>query len=272
MRDVREEIITLEPDDPRAGAPCAVCSAAVAAGVEAVFCPRCRSAHHLSCWIEHGGCGRRGCRQVARRDLLPSKTEEPIRPSKIPRWAILAVIAGILVIGGWLGWSARNATMTRAVTMTVMVPSLEDEFLWHTLVDEYNQNPPGEKRLELLYTPYGTMGMSYDQKLVVLIAARDGPEVVVLEPDRFDAYVEQRALAPIDDVVAALLEQGVTLDAGRLADARRDGVYYGVPHPARDAYLVSPVVTRHTGEGPRLLLDLAKRLYGALEKASPATP
>jgi len=263
MKDVREEIIILDSSDPRAGAPCAVCSKPVAAKEEAVFCPRCKSAHHLACWVERGGCGRHGCRQVARRDLLPAKHEEPIRPSKLPRWAVWSVVAAIVLVAGWLGWSARTASLTRASTMTVMVPSLDDEVLWFKLVDDYNRNPPTEKRVELLYTPYGPTGMGYDQKLVVLIAARDGPEVVVLEPDRFTNYVEQQALVPVDDIVYALLEEGIPLDPDRLQEASRDGVYYGLPHPTREAFLVSPVVTRHTGEGPRLLYEIARRLYAA---------
>lgn len=265
MKEVREEVIRLDSSDPRAGSPCSVCSKPLAAGDEAVFCPRCKTAHHLACWIERGGCARRGCRQVASRDLLPEKKEEPIRPSKIPRSTIWAVAACVLLVAVWLGWSARTASITRASTMTIMVPSLDDEALWVSLVKEYNENPPTDKRLELIYTPYGLDGMAYDQKLVILIAARDGPEVVILEPDRFELYVQQKALAPVDDVVAALLEEGVALDPDRLQQANRDGVYYGVPHPSRDAFLVCPVVTRHPGEGPRLLLEIVKRLYAKVK-------
>lgn len=261
MAQVKEQVVTLQSGDSRIGVPCAVCSSPLAAGEEAVFCPRCKSGHHLRCWIQQGGCGRRGCRQVASRELLPEKVEAPIRPSKIPPRAIAAVVAAILFIGGWLVWNARNAAIIRANTMTVMVPSLEDDLLWRQLVDEYNEDPPTGKRLELIYTPYGPTGIDYEQKLLVLLAARDGPEVVVLEPDLFSVYLQQEFLTPVDEVVAALVEQGVPLDAARLAEARREGTHYGIPHPERHAFLVTPVVTRHTGEGPELLRVIAQRLY-----------
>lgn len=146
--------------------------------------------------------------------------------------------------------------------MTVMVPSIDDEELWYQLVEEYNQAPPTTKVLELLFTPYGPMGSSFDQKLVVLLAARDGPEVVVLQPDRFQVYAEQQALMPLDDVVADLERQGISLDPNRLDRGRVDGVLYGLPHPFYESFLTAPVISRHTGQGKPLLLWLAQRLYG----------
>lgn len=266
-RSVQEEVIRLDPADPRRTTPCIVCSKPLGEGVDVVFCPRCKSPHHLSCWVERGGCGKHGCRQVARRDLLPSKVHEPIRPSKIPAWVIWSVLGAILVIAAGIGWNARNAMQARASTMTVMVPSLENEALWYGLVDEYHQDPPIDKRLELLYTPYGPTGASFDQKFVVLLAARDGPEVVVLQPDRYHLYARQEALMPVEDVVAELERQGIALDPRRLDDATVDGVLYGLPHPLNDSLLAAPVVSRHTGLGKPLLLWLAKRLY---EKTSPS--
>src|SRR5690606_73541 len=117
----------LESTDPQSEAPCIVCSRPLGAGVEVVICPRCKSPHHLACWIERGGCGKRGCRQVARRDLLPHKEQEPIRPSKIPAWAVWSVVAALLLVGAGITWSARNAMEARASTITVMVPSIDDE-------------------------------------------------------------------------------------------------------------------------------------------------
>lgn len=259
---MREEITTLSSSDPRRDGTCIVCSQSLGVGAQVVFCPRCKSPHHLPCWVEKGGCGKHGCRQVARRDLLPPKTHEPIRPAKIPRWAIWSVVAGLLLIAAALGWSAKTAMETRASTMTVMVPSIDDEELWYRLVETYNQAPPTPKRLELLFTPYGPMGSSFDQKLVVLLAARDGPEVVVLQPDRFQDYAEQEALMPLDDVLSALETRGVRINSERLARGRIDGVLYGLPHPYQESFLVAPVVSRHTGEGKQLLLWIAEKLYG----------
>lgn len=258
---MREEIVTLTLEDPRSASTCIVCDKPLGLGAQAVFCPRCKTPHHLGCWVEKGGCGRQGCRQVAHPDLLPKKIEEPIRPSKTPAWVIWAVVLGLVFVAGGLTWSAKNASELRASTMTVMVPSLDDEGLWLRAVEAYNQDPANTKRLELLYTPYGVMGNAYDQKLVVLIAARDGPEVVVLEPDRFRAYVEQGALLPLDDLVAALQNQGISFDAERLDAARYEGRIYGLPHPERDAYLVAPVVSRHGGAGEDVLRHLAAHLY-----------
>lgn len=258
---MREEIITLTSDDPRSASPCIVCAKPLGEAAEAVFCPRCKSAHHLACWIDKGGCGKHGCRQVAHRDLLPSKVEEPIRPSKLPAWVVWSVVLAVVLIAGGLTWSARNAMELRASTMTVMVPSLEDEELWLRIVDAYNRDPSTPMRLELLYTPYGVMGNAYDQKLVVLIAARDGPEVVVLEPDRFQVYAEQQALIPLDGVLERLRERGIVLDPERLQAGRINGVLYGLPHPSREAFLVAPVTSRHSGAGEELLPVLAEHLY-----------
>lgn len=257
---MKEEVITLPAQHKAAGEPCAQCQQPLVAGDRAVICPRCRTPHHLACWIQRGGCARRGCRQVVDPSLLPPKVEEPIKRSTVSPLIILATVVALVAGGLWLFFNAKGALERRGTTIAVMVPSLEDEAAWLEIVSDYNESPVAEKPIELLYTPYGPAGSAYEQKLVVMVAAGDSPEVVLLEPDRFQVYAEQQMLMELDELIAKLDALGLSPEPSRLATVTIDGAVLGLPHPAREAVFVVPKVSLNPEVGQEALLELYRSL------------
>src|SRR5690606_31007653 len=231
------------------------------AGDQAVSCPRCRSPHHLSCWIENGGCAKPGCRQVVDPSLLPEKEEEPIRASRMSPWAITAVIGCIVLLGVGLYTNIKRAQEQRGATIGIMISSMENESLWNDVVAELNELSTMPKPAELYFTPYGAAGTAYEQKMVVLMAARESPEIVLFERDRYATYAEQQALVPLDDLPAALAVRGITLDRARLDELTIDGQLYGLPHPNRPAVISVSRLSIDPDLGKQVLVDLYVALW-----------
>ena len=257
---MKEQVVVVDAASPLAGRACLACNIAISPGQEALTCPRCRAPHHLSCWIERGGCSRRGCRQVVSASLLPPKQEEPVRASKTPAWVIWTVAAAVVFLGVGLYLNARANTIRRENTTLVMIPASDDESVWLQVAQRLNEAGEG-KKIDLTVTPDADGGLLYQQKLVVMLAARDGPEIVVLPPERFEFFVANGALTPLDDLYRALLQAGFTLDAERLKAVTIDGVIYGIPHPVRPDVIVVPVAARNPGDGVKALERLAPELY-----------
>lgn len=261
---MKEEIIHVSENDTLQGVPCGECRVPLKAGDEAVVCPRCKLAHHLACWIQRGGCARHGCRQVVSPELLPPKQEKPIQVPRTPPWVIAGAIVLAVALGVGLYFNARRAALQRESSAYVLVPSLEDEVHWTQILSAYNRTPAGsENPAVLIYTPYGIAGMDFEQKLLIMIAANDSPELVVLEAERLRDYAQNSALAPLNEFVAQLRAQGIELDPERLAAATLDGTVYGIPHPQRDAYLVIPRAPRNPGAAHNLFPYVVQALYEA---------
>lgn len=232
VRHLKERILNVQSEDRLVNSPCTACEENLITRDQAVICPRCRSVHHLECWVDRGGCSRRGCQQVVDPRLLPPKQpEKPIERSKTPRRVI--VIVAILIIAGTVGLyrNAQKSRLIRSEQIAVMVSSLEPKDLWENVVMDLNANETITKRAELYYVPHGPGGTSYEQKYIVMTAAREAPEVIVLEYPRFDMYAEQNLLVPLDDVIQIFAQRGIPLDPVELDRFTVGGKLLGLPHP-----------------------------------------
>ncbi len=236
---MKEEIVRLESEDAAVDRACGECGIPLSVGDEVVVCPRCKQEHHLECWVKRGGCARHGCRQVMSPSLRPPKDEQPITVKRTPTWVIIAAIAAIVAVSVGLYVNGRRAATLRESSAYVLIPSLEDQAFWERTVEEYNETPTGAVHpATLIITPYGPGGTYFEQKLFVMIAAKDSPEFVVLEEERLRRYAEEGALEPLNLILQDLESAGIPLDAESVQSATLDGSVYGIPHPSREAYFV----------------------------------
>ena len=197
--------------------------------------------------MENGGCARQGCRQVAVAVVLPeSERPKPPAPTPVPWWrrpaALVGVALGVVAaVALWVTqFAARpaDAPVASVRVMTWAVP--EEARALEEVVARFNAAHPGvEVRLDL--TPY----MAYEQKLIVLIAARDAPDVFALPSERLPLFAEQGALL---DLTARWQQAPSSLReapwAGRLEAFRIGGRLWGVPHPFTRGALVISSQTR----------------------------
>jgi len=257
-------VLTLDHHDPT----CAKCENVMAAGERAVFCPRCRTPHHLQCWIDHGGCSKKGCRQRVSPELLPAKVDRPIRASKAPTWVFVAALALIAALGVGLWFNATRSAEQRMRTVAVMLPASVDQSLWASLMTEYEPRLAANgKTILLTFVPEIVPVMDgqtieagyYDQKLLIQMAANDAPELVLLSARRLPTFVSQGALAPLDDVAERL---DSIVDPARLAISELEGIAYGIPVPGQDAYLAIPRTSKH----PDLAKDLLEFVVTELDR------
>lgn len=259
-----EKIIKLESGEH--DLTCAKCDKAMVSGEQAVFCPRCRTPHHLQCWIDHGGCAKRGCKQRVSPELLPPKDDKPIRVSRAPAWVYALVAVLILAVGIGLWVNAKRAAEERMRTVSVMLPAAVDQALWESLMEEYRPRLESEGKTYLLtFVPELVPVMegqtieagNYDQKLLIQMAAQDAPELVYLPTRRIPHYAGQGALTPVDDVATRL---DSLIDPARVAAAELDGTVYGIPVPGQDAFLAIPRTAKHHDVAKDLLAFVVTEL------------
>lgn len=259
---MKEEIVRLSIEDAAVGNACGECGIPLSVGDEAVVCPRCKQEHHLECWIKQGGCARHGCRQVMSTDLRPPKEDQPIVVRKTPLWIIASVVVVLIAVAVGVYINGQRAATLRESSAYVLIPSLEDQRFWKRAVEEYNQTPSGLNHpATLIITPYGPNGTYFEQKLLVMIAANDSPEFVVLEEERLQIYAEQGALEPLDSILSALENEGIAIDTERIQAATLNGVVYGIPHPLRSAYMVVARDPRNPEAARTVLPYLVRALY-----------
>lgn len=96
---------------------------------------------------------------------------------------------------------------------------------------------------------------AYEQKLIVLVAAKDAPDVMYLPRDRYEFYAENGALVNLEPFIE---ESG---GAEKLAPGSLDGMrvgdgIYGLVKDAGAVYTVS-AQTRHPAKAWELLLHIA---------------
>lgn len=254
---MHETIVDLTPDHQPV--TCAKCDESMGVGAQAVFCPRCRTPHHLQCWIDRGGCARHGCRQRVSGELLPSRIDEPIRASKLPIWVypVAALLVIALAAGLWL--NAGRSAAERARTISVMLPASVDRALWESLMDQYSRRLAADgKEVLLTFVPELVPVMDgqsieagyYEQKLLIQMAAHDAPELVLLASGRVPLYISKGSLVAVDDIAAELRP---ILDPARLSQGEFEGSAYAIPHPGQDAYFAIPSTAKHVEAAKDLL-------------------
>jgi len=269
---MRERITTLTKDHEHVADECSECRSSLAEGDRVVECPRCRSVHHVDCWVQNGGCARHGCKQVMSPELRPAREEKPIVASKTPRWLVAVIL--VAVVGGSIALivNGRKVAREREVSAYALVPAVEDQALWRRLVATYNETEAGKAHpATLILTPTGPEGIYFEQKLLVMIAAGDSPELVALEPDLFVRYAEQGALAPLDEWIERWVVQGIEFETEALERATLRGQTYGVPIPGRPSFLAVPKEPRNPEATQEFLPFAVEYLYESGESARNAS-
>ncbi|HEX6971637.1 MAG TPA: RING finger protein [Limnochordia bacterium] len=254
-----EAIDVLQPGDPALGRPCMRCRRPLEAGEEAVVCPRCKSPHHLRCWREHGGCARRGCPQLAEVVVDRPQTEDRLHaPRRRGAWWVAAAALFLLVAGGLIYRAARPASGV-ADGLTVMLPATEQRELLTEIVQSYNAQSAVEP-VSALWVPAGPL---YEEKLLIMFAARQAPDVVLLPLDRIRLYAKQGALLPLTDLVSDPQGMPAAYPPGRLDLGRVDGIPYGLPNPGLALWFA---VTSQTDQ-PQAAIEFLRFVVGRIPVA-----
>lgn len=210
--------------------PCIVCQETIEKDDEVVLCPRCRSLHHVECWKDKGGCGKTGCPQIAK----AIKGERPKGDGPPPPVSKKAIAAGVLAVLALIVYLVlKPAPPDPAMGRTKVVFLGESHYDLTTsmtaLADDWNETNE-EIYIDLQLLPSGAM----EQKLVVLIAADDAPDVIAIGEERFNFFLEQEALLALGE------------------DAAGEPIY-GIQHPAQLTQLVIWGRTEHPSEALEVL-------------------
>lgn len=210
-----EKLEVLGPDAAQVGRPCNNCGEELAAGQEVVECPRCHKFHHADCWKAKGGCATRGCPQVAQ-TVVGEKPHGDGPPPPIPKWYFAVgglVILGLILLSVF--WPKPPDPAAGRTKITVMdATSLELQEALVPAVEKFNETS-ATTYIDLQLLP----GLGMHQKLIVLIAAGDAPDIFTLDEEQFARFAQE----------GSLLELGRTPEGEPI---------YGIQHPARLAKFV----------------------------------
>lgn len=261
-----EEPLVLDHDAGCIGETCKVCNDAFAAGDEVVLCPRCKQAHHASCWYDYGGCARRGCAQIVssrpndkERITDDDRAKEYVRP--MPKWLVwgLSLAALVVVIG--IPILQNTVFADKRPKLTIMIPALADEALISSAVADFGEQHP-DFQIQVIGAPYGPDGSLYEQKLAILISARDAPDIFILPWAKFHLYAEQGFFVDLTEWLKNESHLVAHIPPDRLERGRVNDVQVGLPHPGRSAFFG---VFRNTPHA-----DLAAALLGHIVNSLPA--
>ncbi|MBE3577521.1 MAG: extracellular solute-binding protein [Limnochordales bacterium] len=255
----QEKVVTVSDSD-LAGRECEFCRHPLAAGEQAVVCPRCRAVHHVDCWRQKGGCARHGCRQVAIAILPPKPAASP-PPAPAPSYwqrlrlwqktAIIGILA--LLVGAVIAAVGYHATRPGApeTRLVLVVPAdLWEGERYSRIAARFEADHPGVK-VQVINTPYA----GYEQKLAIMFAARDQLDVFALAPSRVPLYASNGALLALDSRVEELKAAG-RADLAALAYRFGDSVYGMRRGPEWPALFVVSRHTRHPDLSWRLLVTI----------------
>lgn len=207
---MKENLEKITLGEAHLGKDCLVCQETIKSADEVVACPRCRSVHHANCWKAKGGCGKTGCPQIAKA-IIGERPQGDGPPPPVSKKVIFGSIVGVvaLIMLAILWPKPPDPAMgrTKIVVLGEAYYDLTEEMI--ALADEFNATHE-EIYIDLQLLPPG----SVEQKLVVLIAAQDAPDVIAIDYERYDYFIENEALLPLGED-----EHGETI--------------YGVQHPGQ---------------------------------------
>ena len=227
-----ETLIVLPADHELAGRQCIICGEELKANDEVVVCPRCKSPHHADCWREAAGCGKHGCPTVA---VAVKKHETGARGDahllrRTPREKAL-IASGIVLVLGLLAFAMRPGPDPAAgrTAIGIMVPGgMYETNYYEPFIDEFN-NSQSELYLSFSVTP----SIAYQQKLVVLLGARDAPDIFSLAEEQYAMFAESKGILDLTPYLEAEPELAARFFPDGMEQYRVDGGIYGVPHPRR---------------------------------------
>jgi ABC-type glycerol-3-phosphate transport system substrate-binding protein len=141
-----------------------------------------------------------------------------------------------------------------------MVPADFDTGIIVQVGEQFTQTHPPYK-VSVLSVPMEEQ-IYYEEKLVIMLVARDAPEIIFLPYDRFLYYAQQDALTPLEDVKQAIKD--IVPYGDRLEYGVFDQTLYGVPHPSKAGLFAIISISDK--------LDLSKKLLLDIINAMPYTP
>lgn len=257
MNDQPKERVWTLSDEETDHPNCLGCDEALQVGREVVECPRCKTLHHLSCWIRRGGCAQLGCPQTADTSLTQTVTpsyDPPTRETLAWLPVAVTIVLLLLAVGGGI-WAFFNQPSSKG-HLSIMVTTGPDVDDLEHLAADFSSAHEGLD-VSVLVLPADSIEM-YEQKLIIMLAAKDPPDIVMLPHSRFVAYAAQGALAPLDAIKDAVAE---SVPYGkRLGNGETDGHLYGVPHPSRLGILAIPASSQNLVEATGLLLHIVQGL------------
>ncbi len=265
-----EQEIVVTAGMPLVGTKCAYCGKELQAGDLAVVCPRCKKPHHSRCWKEKAGCATLGCPQVAEavRAEEPGRTgdeqaqsaREGARRRRI--WLPVAAVfiaAGVMIAGFGLGtFGTRREAADKRTVITVMLPVSAGSPDVNRIAEEFNRQSR-DSRVEMSIVPFG----AYEQKLVVLLAAQDAPDIFALPPDRFELFASKGVFLRLDSLAGPDRAAAGNPPAEWLKYARVRDVLYGLPHPRFGQILGVAASSKH----PQAAREFLKFYFANLPRA-----
>lgn len=212
MKERNEKITTGEA---HLGKVCVSCNNTIESHDEVVVCPRCHTVQHADCWKKKGGCGKASCPQLARAVLGERSAGDGPPPPVSKKTILLGTALSIVAILLMIFWPKPPDPAMGRVKIVFLGEAYHELTVSMTkLADDYNAISE-DIYIDLQLLPPGSM----DQKLVVLIAAGQAPDVIAIDYERF-AYFTQ---------------QGVLLSLGENETGQP---VYGVQHPGQLSQLV----------------------------------
>ena len=254
-----EKLLVLPPEHELVGRQCVACQTELEANDEVVVCPRCKSPHHADCWREAAGCRTHGCPQVAiairAEERKPSGDAHLLKRS--PKQTALTVICIILVLGV-IGFAMRPGPDPAAgrTKIGIMVPGgIHETNYFEPFVNQFNSTQ-SDLYLALAVTP----SIAYDQKLVVLLGARDAPDIFSLMEERYQMFAENGGLLDLTPYLAKEPELIERYFPDKLDQCLVDGAIYGIPHPWRNEILTIWAQSAHPDTAWEILLILLEQI------------
>lgn len=124
------------------------------------------------------------------------------------------------------------------------------------VVDEYNASR-ASWQVRLDATPY----VAYEQKLIVLVAAGDSPDLFALSTERLPVFAEQGAVLDLTERWRQAPQAVVrSVPPERLAALEHGGRVMAMPHPLSSGVLAISSRTRYPDQAWDLLTFLMERL------------
>lgn len=273
-----ERSYTLDAENGAVGKNCTYCGERLESGDVILECPRCRSLHHYDCWLEYGGCAKRGCPEVAESASTRRPQDEEHRRRVTPHEIGVAVgVALVLLLLGFVlfnHFTDEPAAGKNAIR--VMLPySLEDYEALVTLKEEFEAEHP-DAHVYLETVPI----TGYREKLVILLAAKDLPDIFACWPKDVPLLAEHGVLLDLEPYLTGtawaedinpLYWEDVTVDGRRVALPHRVHPYYiGVYSLSKHSDLAWEFAERIVLEIPQRLPEDYKSPF--LEEVGAAPP